>query len=85
MIINSSASSLAHIYLIIIIIFKIKVYVGWASQCLWRLEEDIRSLQLELQVVVGYQMWILGTELRSSGSCKHSRAEPSLQVLCSTL
>lgn len=33
---------------------------------LWRPEEDVRSLVLELQAFVNYLMWVLGIELKSS-------------------
>lgn len=55
------------------------------SWCPQRLEVS-DSLDLKLQVVMNLMMWVLGTELRSSGSAIHTLTnEPSLQLLLQVL
>lgn len=51
-------------------------------RCLWKPKDLLKK---EWKAVVSFMMWVLGTELRSSGKvAKYSSTEPSLQSLLAT-
>ena len=57
-----------------------RLFMHLYFNCLHRLEEEVRSPEAGLQVVVNCLTWILGIELRSCARTVHSCrcAEPSL-------
>jgi hypothetical protein len=68
---------------------RVSVCMTSVWRCWWRPESVLDPLEQELQAVVSFPMWVLGTKLRSSGKAANavscwviSPISPNIYLLC---